>query len=122
MESLVDKIVIEFAKSAARGAIAGLMDRYSVDDLRWHISFGTNLVQEALRSPDPRDARDLQRLKRLARRYSHYRDLVKQRVSPDWLLGWLSRNYPAHALQLQMPRGRAWFQTNYDTLIDYFFE
>lgn len=119
--SLFGDVMVKIARAAARGAIEGLMDRYSVDDLRWHIAHDTDLLQEALHATDPRDHKDFQLIQRLASKYKRYGPLVREEVTPDWMVGWLRRNYPGHVLVLETPNGSRWFRTNFERLLNYFF-
>ena len=121
MLGLFDEFLIDLAREAARGVIEGILQRYSVGDLRWHIEHDTNLIEQGLDSPDPRDRALLPKLQNLARRYARYRPKIREAVTTEWFLGWMHRRYPAYAVHVDTPQGRRWLEGNLRYAIDFFF-
>ncbi len=120
-EGIFGTVLVDLARQVVIGVIRGMVDRYSVEDLRYHIDNDTNLVEEAFRSPYPEDRATVERLRALSSRYSRYGPKIRGAVTPEWFMAWLWKRHPRYAVVVDAPKGRAWMQKNLDTGIKYFF-
>lgn len=117
-------LFVSFAREAARGVIEGILRRYSIRDLQWHIDRNTNLVQEGLRSPDPRDHDTIELARKMAIKYRRYAPKIREAVTTEWFLSperWLWKKYPDYARLINTPRGRVWLDRNLKYALDFFF-
>ena len=121
MQSIFETVLVNLAREMARGTIEGLMQRYTVADLREHVSKDTDVITEAFRSPDARDRQALEWMVDKARRYAKYGPQIRAQVTPEWMLGWLHKRYPQHSAVLETAAGRQWFSKNFRALLTYFF-
>ena len=119
--SFFGTILVDLARSVAKGTIAGMCDRYSPVILEDFVRTNRDLVEAAFSSPDPRDLQTLLWLQERAKRYARYGPMLREEVTPEWVLSWLEKNYPAHVRVLRTPAGRRWFDGNFQRLLAYFF-
>lgn len=126
MTSLFDGVLMDLARKVADGVIRGLMERNTPQSLADHIAADSDLIQEGLRSSDPRDRATIDRLRRMAARYRRLRDRIASTVTVGWFLDpgrwiWRQPRYRAYYVVLNTPQGRAWLERNLKVGIDFFF-
>lgn len=117
---LLDKFWVDLAREVARGAIEGLLQRYSVEDVRWHIEHDTNLIESVFTIGTETDRRQLARLSKLASKHRDKLGKAREAVTVDWVISRMHKYFPDHARLLDGYEGRRWVQKNIDAGFRYF--